>query len=173
VPDLAEAIRAQMRNGGEPITFEAVAALDTSGLEVPRLRRRRQSPVARTTPPSGRTAQSLRFPAIAWAGLLLALVLVAVVVGVSVSASHSPSTTTPAHHGPGPRTTRPSVPQAHHVQTLTVPNVDEHSVEIPGSPGEVVQAQSPVAGSQVRAGSVVEIYARPRTAFVLCRVRGR
>jgi hypothetical protein len=162
-----------MQNGGEPITFEEISALDVSGLEVPRVGARWTSRPVLPVSLNGREPRSLRVPAIAWAGFL-GIVLVAIVIGVSVSGSRSPSTTAPAHHGKnGEGTTLPSVRPA---PALTVPNVvgtsaneaidvlttlglqvDKHIVSSPGSRAGLVEAQTPSAGSVVPAGSVVEI----------------
>jgi hypothetical protein len=176
MPDLAEAIRVHMRDGGQPITFDEIAGRAATAR--PALRTRGRFTHFRPLERNGHGPRSLRVPAIAWAGLL-AIVLVAVIVGVSVSGNRSPSPVSPANHGSGPRTsappvTRTSTPSAKSANPVVAPNVvgtpvsqalavlhavgleaDQQLVSSPAVPAGEVETQSPSAGVSIAAGSVI------------------
>ena len=172
--DLAEAIRTHMKDGGEPITFEEIAALDVSSLPAPRRRPLRNDRVATLNGSSG-APRALRLPAVGWAAFVVGALVV--ILGLVVV---DPSSTGPAGNrqgpGPGPRTTHPTTPSASRI--LVVPNVlgmtaDEANsalrdagfkaikVRVSSSRSVAsgkVAAQAPSADVQVLAGTTVELY---------------
>jgi PASTA domain len=171
VSDLADAIRAHMLDGAEPITLEEIDERVASG----RSPRRGAHSLRRTLWPPGplRDPRDLRRPAIAWVGLVTLLV-VAVVVGVTLSSGKAPSKTGPA--GPGPsvpssRTTAPSVssvkvPNVTGLQLLSAASILKadglgapvvHPTACRNIPGGGVCSQSPAAGTTVAKGTSVTL----------------